>query len=103
MSDVIETPAIKQAFGDRAPLIPVNSTKALHRHLKSAAGTVELIATILANQNQVIPPTAHYKPLDTECDLDFVPNEPRPPKLDAALSNSFAFGGLIAVIAVKTV
>ena len=103
VNDVMETRAIKQVFGDRARLIPVSSTKALHGHLMGAAGAVELIAAILAIEHQVIPPTAHYSVPDPECDLDYVPNEPRPAKIEAALSNSFAFGGLNAVLAVRKV
>ncbi len=103
VNDVVETRAIKQVFREQARFIPVSSTKALHGHLMGAAGAVELIAAILAIEQQVIPPTAHYAVPDPECDLDCVPNEPRPAKVEAALSNSFAFGGLNAALAVKKV
>lgn len=101
VNDVVETQALKKALGERASRVPVSSTKALHGHLMGAAGAVELIAAILAIQKQVIPPTAHFTAPDPECDLDYVPNEPRPAKIEVVLSNSFAFGGLNAVLAVK--
>lgn len=102
VNDVTETRVIKQVFGEQARRVPISSTKALHGHLMGAAGAVELIAAILAIQNQVIPPTAHFAVPDPACDLDYVPNEPRPARIQAALSNSFAFGGLNAVLAVKS-
>lgn len=101
VNDVVETRAIKQVFGEQARCVPVSSTKALHGHLMGAAGAVELIAAILAIEHQVIPPTAHYAVPDPECDLDYVPNEPRAAKVESALSNSFAFGGLNAVLLVR--
>ena len=68
-----------------------------------ASGAVELIAAVLALQHQTLPPTAHYTAPDPECDLDYVPNAPRPARFDAALSNSFAFGGLNAALVVRRV
>ncbi len=103
VNDVVETQAIKQAFGERARHVTISSTKALHGHLMGAAGAVELIAAILAMQQQTVPPTANYTAPDPECDLDYVPNEPRAARITAALSNSFAFGGLNAVLAVKAI
>ena len=103
LNDVVETRAIRQVFGARAGKVPVSSTKALHGHLMGAAGAVELMAAILAMQQGVIPPTAHYTRADPECDLDYVPNEPRAARIEAAMSNSFAFGGLNATVVVKTV
>ena len=103
VNDVIETRAIRQVFGARAAQTPVSSTKALHGHLMGASGAVELIATLLALEHQVLPPTAHYSAPDPECDLDYVPNAPRATRADAALSNSFAFGGLNACLVVKKV
>ncbi len=103
VNDPIESRAIKQVFGERARHVAVSSTKALHGHLMGAAGAVELIAAILAMQRDVIPPTAHYTSPDPECDLDYVPNGPRQARIRAALSNSFAFGGLNAVLAVRKV
>ena len=102
-NDVVETRAIRQVFGARAAQTPVSSTKALHGHLMGAAGAVELIAAVLALRNQTLPATAHYSARDPECDLDYVPNAPRATRFDALLSNSFAFGGLNASLAVKRV
>ena len=101
VNDVVETRAIKQVFGDHARRVPVSSTKALHGHVMGAAGAVELMAAILAIEHRVIPPTAHYAVPDPECDLDYVPNEPRAAKVETVLSNSFAFGGLNAVLLVR--
>ena len=99
VGDVVETNAIKAAFGDAAWRIPVSSTKALHGHLMGATGVVEMIAALLALREQVIPPTAHlYKP-DPACDLDYVPNAARrADNLRTVMSNSFAFGGNNAVL-----
>ncbi|MBI3406472.1 MAG: beta-ketoacyl-[acyl-carrier-protein] synthase family protein [Acidobacteria bacterium] len=103
INDPMETRAIKQVFAAHASRVPVSSTKALHGHLMGASGAVELIAAILAMQNNVIPPTAHLTSPDPDCDLDYVPNTPRKASFSAALSNSFAFGGLNAVLAVKRI
>ncbi len=70
-------------------------------HSLGAAGAIEAAATILAIKNEVLPPTANYNIPDPECDLDVIPNESRPRAVDAALSNSFAFGGLNAVLAFR--
>lgn len=103
VNDSTETRALKQAFGAGASRVPVSSTKALHGHLMGASGSVELVAAVLAMKNGVLPPTAHYTSPDAECDLDVIPNTPRPARIRAALSNSFAFGGLNAVLAIKSV
>jgi 3-oxoacyl-[acyl-carrier-protein] synthase II len=93
MNDRVETTAIKSLFGERAYRIPVSSTKSMVGHTVSAAGAIELITTILALRDQVIPPTINYEQPDPQCDLDYVPNHARPASLTAALSNSFGFGG----------
>ncbi len=103
VNDAVETRAIREAIGSAAESVPVTSTKALHGHLMGAAGAVELIAAILALANGVIPPTAHYTAADPECNLDYVPGDARETKAQAALSNSFAFGGLNASLAVRKV
>ncbi len=100
--DVVETNAIKTAFGDAAAQVPVSSTKALHGHLMGATGVVEFIAALLALQHSVIPPTAHLHKADPACDLDYVPNVARTGvSLNAVMSNSFAFGGNNAVLVAK--
>ena len=93
-NDRAETAAIKAVFGAGAP--PVSASKGVTGHGLGAAGGIEAVATILALQKGEIPPTANYLEADPECDLDYVPNVARPARLRAALSNSFAFGGLNA-------
>jgi nodulation protein E len=75
----------------------------MHGHALGAAGALEAVATILALHHGVLPPTANYLGRDPECDLDYIPNQPRAAQVEAALSNSFAFGGLNAVIAFRAV
>ncbi len=101
INDVTETRAIRQVFGAHPP--PVSSTKSMHGHALGASGAIELIATVLAIRHGVIPPTANFTERDPECDIDCVPNTAREKRLRAALSNSFAFGGLNAVLAVRRV
>jgi nodulation protein E len=95
-NDVTETRAIRAVFTTPPP---VSSTKSMHGHALGAAGALEAAATILALHRGVLPPTANYSMPDPECDLDVVPNLARPARVEAALSNSFAFGGLNAVLA----
>ena len=92
-NDKIETKAIKDVFGHNAHNIPVSSTKSMVGHLISAAGAIEFVASVLALQNDCVPPTINYKIPDTECDLDYVPIVARKAKVDTVLSNSFGFGG----------
>lgn len=93
-NDRAETAAIKAVFGAGAP--PISASKSVTGHGLGAAGGIEAVATILALQKAEIPPTANYLEADPECDLDYVPNAARPAQIRAALSNSFAFGGLNA-------
>jgi 3-oxoacyl-[acyl-carrier-protein] synthase II len=93
MNDPVETAAIKAVFGERAYAIPVSSTKSMIGHAISAAGAIELITSVLAIQEQVLPPTINYEVPDPDCDLDYVPNRARPARVLTVLSNSFAFGG----------
>jgi nodulation protein E len=102
-NDVTETRAIREVFGAAADNLPVSSTKSMHGHALGAAGAIEAVATLLAMKHGILPPTANYNERDPECDLDYVPNTARPARIEAALSNSFAFGGLNAVIAFRTV
>ena len=87
------TRVIKAILGDRARDVPVSSTKSMHGHLLGAAGALELVATLLALGRGVAPPTINLRVPDPECDLDYVPNQPRPQRVTHALSNSFGFGG----------
>jgi nodulation protein E len=100
-NDVTETRAIKRSFGAHAAKLMVTSTKSMHGHTLGAAGAVELVAAVMALKEGVVPPTANYQRPDPACDLDYVPNTARPARVGAALSNSFAFGGLNAVLALK--
>lgn len=100
--DVQETLAIKNVFGTHAKNIPVSSTKSMHGHLMGATGAVEFMAAVLALQHNAIPPTINLHHPDSECDLDYVPNQGRTGlNLDAVMSNSFAFGGSNAVLVAK--
>jgi len=100
-NDPSETRAIRQVFGRDADRLAVSSTKAAHGHALGASGALELIATTLAMRDGVIPPTLNFTQPGEGCDLNYVPNQAEARRLDAALSNSFAFGGLNAVLALR--
>lgn len=102
VNDSMETNAIRLVFGEHAEKLAVSSTKSMHGHTLGAAGAIESAATVLALHNKLLPPTANFNEVDPECDLDVIPNEARPAEIEAAISNSFAFGGLNAVLAFKT-
>ena len=97
-NDATETEAIKSVFGPHAQKLLVSSTKSMHGHALGAAGAIEAAATLGALQCGVIPPTANYTGPDPACDLDVVPNTPRAVQIEFGISNSFAFGGLNAVL-----
>lgn len=101
LNDKVETFAIKKVFGDYAYKIPISSSKSMIGHLLGAAGVVELIATIISMEKEMLPPTINYEFPDPECDLDYVPNKARPKKINVALSNSLGFGGHNATLAVR--
>ncbi len=103
VNDSTETRALRQVFGSHADNLAVSSTKSMHGHTLGAAGALEAVATVLAIQGNFIPPTANFLERDPACDLDVVPNEARAAQIEAALSNSFAFGGLNAVLAFRRV
>ncbi|MFH1746940.1 MAG: beta-ketoacyl-[acyl-carrier-protein] synthase family protein [Planctomycetota bacterium] len=92
-NDKVETRAIRQLFGDLASKVPISSVKSVFGHLIAGAGAVELITCVLAIRDGVIPPTSNYRTPDRNCDLDYVPNKPRPARVRTCLSNSFGFGG----------
>lgn len=98
MADAIETKAIKQVFGEQAYRIPVSSTKSMTGHLLGAAGGIEAVFSILALDHGLLPPTINLDHPDPACDLDYVPNQARPAKLNVVLSNSFGFGGVNACL-----
>ena len=91
--DELEVLAIKRTFGDHAYKLAVSSTKSMIGHLLGAAGAVEAIFCILAMRDQVAPPTINLDNPGDDCDLNFVPHEAQPMKMDITLSNSFGFGG----------
>ncbi|MCB1857122.1 MAG: beta-ketoacyl-[acyl-carrier-protein] synthase family protein [Gammaproteobacteria bacterium] len=101
INDPFETRILHQVFGDHANRLMVSSTKSMHGHTLGAAGAHELIATLLAIRDSHIPPTANFTEPGEGCDLDYVPNQSRDSSINVAISNSFAFGGLNAVIAVR--
>ncbi len=100
-NDVTETEALHKVFGAHAAKLAVSSTKSMVGHALGAAGALEMAATVMSVHDDVAPPTIGYLGPDPACDLDYVPNEAREMPITAALSNSFAFGGLNAVLAVK--
>lgn len=100
VNDKVETRACKEVFGEHAPKVPVSSTKSMMGHLIAAAGATELIVCLLAIRDNVLPPTINYENPDPECDLDYVPNQAREQRCDAALNNSFGFGGQNITLAV---
>jgi nodulation protein E len=97
-NDPTETRAIHEVFGAHANPPAVSSTKSMHGHALGAAGALEAVATILALREGVLPPTANFTAPDPECNLDVIPNQARQAGVEFALSNSFAFGGLNAVL-----
>ncbi|MBA2339438.1 MAG: beta-ketoacyl-ACP synthase II, partial [Pyrinomonadaceae bacterium] len=99
--DKSETLAIKKTFGDHAYRLAVSSTKSMTGHLLGAAGGVEAVFSVLAIRHDRLPPTINYRTPDPECDLDYVPNEPREAHLQYVLSNGFGFGGTNAALLFK--
>jgi nodulation protein E len=97
-NDPTETAAIRQVFGEHAYRLAISSTKSMHGHALGAAGAIEAAATMLAMRDGFIPPTVNYRVPDPACDLDVVPNHSRAAQISCAMSNSFAFGGLNAVL-----
>jgi 3-oxoacyl-[acyl-carrier-protein] synthase II len=102
-NDRLETAAVKTVFGERAYKVAISSTKSMTGHLLGAAGAVEAVVCALAIRDQIAPPTANYTTPDPNCDLDYVPNTARKMRIDAAMSNSFGFGGHNATLVLKKV
>ncbi len=102
LNDQTESAAIRRIFGERGGTIPVSSTKPIHGHGLGAAGGIELAVTIKAMLENYVPPTINWNEADPACDIDPVANVGRPTKLIAAMSNSFAFGGINASLVIKT-
>ncbi|MFC1577237.1 beta-ketoacyl-ACP synthase II [Candidatus Omnitrophota bacterium] len=102
-NDKIETIAIKRVFGDHTGKVAISSTKGGMGHLLGAAGGVEAIVCALTIKENIIPPTINYETPDPECDLDYVPNEPRQAKVDVTMSNSLGFGGHNATLIFRRV
>jgi 3-oxoacyl-[acyl-carrier-protein] synthase II len=101
LNDKMETAAVRTVFGEHARSLALGSTKSMTGHLLGAAGGVEFIATALALQEGILPPTINYEHPDPECDLDCVPNEARRATVEVALSNSLGFGGHNVTLAVR--
>jgi nodulation protein E len=100
-NDSSEVAGIKAAFGTHARNLAVSSTKSMHGHALGAAGALEAVATVLTLRQGILPPTANFIEQDPQCDLDVIPNMPRKASCEYALSNSFGFGGLNAVLAFR--
>jgi nodulation protein E len=100
-NDLTETAAIRQVFGAHADRLAISSTKSMHGHALGAAAALECLATAIALRDGILPPTANFNEPDPACDLDVIPNVARRQQVEYALSNSFAFGGLNAVLVLK--
>jgi nodulation protein E len=102
-NDKTECAAVADVFGQHADKLMISSTKSMHGHLIGGTGAVELLACILALRDGIVAPTIGYEEPDPECALDVVPNVARDAKVEVALSNAFAFGGLNAVLALRRI
>jgi len=102
-NDRMEAAAIRIVFGGHADRLPISSTKSMHGHTLGAAGAIEASAAALTLREGILPPTANFTVADPECDLDVVPNQARKASVEFALSSSFAFGGLNAVLALRAI
>jgi nodulation protein E len=101
VNDPMEVAAIRAVFGRHTERLAVSSTKSMHGHALGASGALEAVATLLALEHGILPPTANFTEPDPACEVDVVPNEARAAQVHVALSNSFAFGGLNAVLAFR--
>jgi 3-oxoacyl-[acyl-carrier-protein] synthase II len=101
LNDASETAAIKAALGEHAYLTPISSTKSMTGHIMGATGAIESVFCALAIRDQVLPPTINYETPDPLCDLDYVPNEARPGKVDVCMNNAFGFGGHNSTLVIR--
>jgi nodulation protein E len=101
LNDRIEVAALRAVFGSGLDRMAVSSTKSMLGHCMTASGALELVASVLALRDGILPPTAGFTTPDPDCDIDCVPNHARPAPIEIALSNSFAFGGLNASLIVR--
>jgi 3-oxoacyl-[acyl-carrier-protein] synthase II len=93
LNDKVETKVIKEVFGEHAYKVPISSIKSMTGHCLGAAGSIEMVASVLTIKNQFIPPTINHEFPDPECDLDYVPNRGRKALVKTILTNSYGFGG----------
>jgi nodulation protein E len=100
-NDPTETAAIRAVFGAHANRLAVSSTKSMHGHALGAGAALECLASVIALRDGILPPTANFNEPDPECDLDVIPNHARVQQVEYAMSNSFAFGGLNAVLVLQ--
>jgi len=98
INDLTESTAMGMVFGKRASEVPISSTKPIHGHALGAGGALEFVVTLGALRDQVAPPTINFAETDEKCPVDAIPNEARPMPINVAMSNSFAFGGINAVL-----
>lgn len=101
LNDKSETAAIKTVFGEQAYKLAVSSTKSMTGHLLGASGALEAMISTLTIMNQIVPPTINYETPDPNCDLDYVPNQPRKTNVNNVMSNSFGFGGHNATLVIS--
>ena len=101
LNDASETAAIKSALGEHAYKVGISSTKSMTGHIMGATGAIETVFCTLAIHDQIMPPTINYETPDPACDLDYIPNDARPAKVDVCLNNAFGFGGHNAVLVIR--
>lgn len=101
VNDATESAALHAVFGERAPYLPISSTKPIHGHGLGAAGALEFVVTLNAIRDQIAPPTINFLEPDERCPVDPIPNVARPMRIRTAMSNSFAFGGVNAVLVIR--
>jgi nodulation protein E len=101
VNDSTESAALHKIFGERGAHVPVSSTKPIHGHGLGAAGVLEFVVSMGAIREQIAPPTINFLEPDEKCPVDAIPNEARPLRIRTVMSNSFAFGGINAVLVIR--